>query len=579
MDESSIVVGLTTIVVLGVGAQWIGRRVGFPSILLLLPAGLIAGDVLGLVQPDELFGESLFPLVTLLVALLLFQSGLNLRLRDLPREARRPVVRLSTAGVLVTFLLGSVAVQLIFDGVDTGIAYVIGAILVVSGPTVVGPLLEVIRARRPTSAILAWEGTVLDPIGATLGVVVLNLVLASGRGGAHPIPQMLGRLGLGVTVGLIAAGLLVLVMSQFLVTDNMEAAVAVLFAALAFGVAETLLSEAGLFATTTLGIVAANQRIVPTARISGFGETLEVLIIGILFITLGATIEVSELRAHAWGIIVLTAVLVVVVRPAAALASLLGSDVPWRDRGMIAGLAPRGIVAAATAAQFSGVLTTAGYDADLVAPVVFGVILGAGIVYGLSARRVAKALDVTMPPPTGVALVGHHSWLFELARRLRDCDVPVVVITSRTGDAIADEGVPELPILESEAELAASIEDASIEKALICTRPGPLTMLVIADLVELLGRRHVLRVAGHDDTGVDHLLPAHLIPEAFGPEATLGSIEGRIEAGAEIRALGDDEVVPDGAVPLVTVRPDGTVDLKPGRRRRPTIGTRIVLAG
>src|SRR5215211_571426 len=286
LSANEITIGLATIVVLGVGAQWVARRLEFPSVLLLLPAGILAGET-GLVDPRGLFGDTLFPLTTLLVSLLLFQAALQLRVAELPRVARGPVLRLVTLGAAVTFVGASLAVSALFD-VSTGMAFLIGAILVVSGPTVVGPLVAAVRPRAPLGPILNWEGTVLDPIGATLGVVVLNLVVASRRGALHPALQALERLGVGVAAGLVAAALMVLVLSRFLVTDDMEAAVAVLFAVAAFAVAEVAFSEAGLFATVTLGLVVANQRFVPTARITGFGATLEVLVIGILFILLGA---------------------------------------------------------------------------------------------------------------------------------------------------------------------------------------------------------------------------------------------------------------------------------------------------
>ena len=293
MSDNDVIIGLATIVVFGVGAQWIGRRSGIPSLLLLLPAGVLAGSVFGLVEPEQLFGDALFPGITLLVSLLLFQAALGLRVRDLPRVARGPVLRLVSIGAAVTFVGAAAGVALIFD-VDLNIALLVGAILVVSGPTVVGPLLAVVRPRDPSEAVLRWESIALDPIGATLGVVVLNLILASG-GGVHPALQMLGRLGVGVGVGAAAAVILVFMMSRFFVPDEMEAAVALLFAVAAFAVAEVSLSEAGLFATTTLGFIAANQRFVPTARITGFGETLEVLIIGALFIVLGALVKLDDL--------------------------------------------------------------------------------------------------------------------------------------------------------------------------------------------------------------------------------------------------------------------------------------------
>ncbi len=267
MSDNEIIIGLATIVVFGVGAQWIGRRAGIPSLLLLLPAGVLAGAVLGLVDPEELFGDALFPGITLLVSLLLFQAALGLRVRDLPRVARGPVLRLVTVGAAITFAGASAGVALIL-GVDADVALLVGAILVVSGPTVVGPLLAVVRPRDPSEAVLRWESIALDPIGATLGVVVLNLLLASG-GGVHPVLQMLGRLGVGVGVGAAAAVILVFVMSRFLVSDEMEAAVALLFAVAAFALAEVSLSEAGLFATTTLGFIAANQDFVPTSSDHG----------------------------------------------------------------------------------------------------------------------------------------------------------------------------------------------------------------------------------------------------------------------------------------------------------------------
>ncbi len=294
LSETDILVALATIAVFGIGAQWIGRRLGFPSLLLLLPAGLLAGDVLGLVEPEKLLGDLLFPLVTLLVALLLFQAGLQLRFADLPDAARVPVLRLLTLGLAITFLGASLAALAILD-IDTNLAFLLGAIVVVSGPTVVGPLLSTVRAREPTSSVLDYEGTFLDPLGATLGVVMLSVVLAGG-GDVNPVLQVLGRLGLGLAVGLVAAALLVFAMSRFLLPFHMEAAVAVMLAVVAFVVSDVLLSEAGLFATLTLGVAVANQRRVSLRPVRAFGGTLEVLIIGTLFILLGALVTLDGLR-------------------------------------------------------------------------------------------------------------------------------------------------------------------------------------------------------------------------------------------------------------------------------------------
>ncbi len=469
MSDNQIILGLATIVLFGVGAIWIARRRAFPSLLLLLPAGLLAGSVLDLVEPEKLFGDTLFPGVTLLVGLLLFQSGLQLRLVDLPTDARRPVLRLVTVGAAVTFIGCSLAVWLVIDP-GTDLAFLTGAILVVSGPTVVGPLLQAVRPQEPTDSILRWEGTVLDPIGAILGVVVLNLILASERVGIHPLLQMLIRLGVGAAVGVVAGVLLVFVMSRFLVSDNMEAAVALLFAVGAFAAAELVASEAGLFATVVLGMVAANQEIVPTSRIAGFGETLEVLIIGSLFIVLGALVDLGDLLASGWKIAALVAILVIVVRPLAVAVSLFRSPgVPFRDRAFMAWVDPRGVVAASTAAAFTGSLVAAGFEADFLLPTVFGVILGAGVIYGLTAGPVARLLGVRRAPPEGVALVGNDPWMADLAGCLDQLDVSVLVITSSAEVRVEDSrlGVLTTSLQGTEEQLRQRMNDAGVAKALV----------------------------------------------------------------------------------------------------------------
>ncbi len=570
MSDNDVIIGLATIVVFGVGAQWIGRRLSIPSLLLLLPAGVLAGAGFGLVDPEQLFGDTLFPGITLLVSLLLFQAALGLRVRDLPPAARSPVLRLVTVGAAITFVGASAGVALIL-GVEADVALLVGAILVVSGPTVVGPLLAVVRPRDPSEAVLRWESIALDPIGATLGVVVLNLVLASGDG-VHPVLQMLSRLGVGVGIGAGAAVILVFVMSRFLVSDEMEAAVALLFAVAAFALAEVSLSEAGLFATTTLGFIAANQDFVPTARITGFGETLEVLIIGSLFIVLGALVRLDDLVHYAWQTVAIVAVLVIIVRPIAVAASLVGTRLTARDRAFVGWVDPRGIVAAATAAQFSGSLDGSGVGHAFLLPVVFGVIVGTGAVYATTAGLAARFLGVTRPAPTGVAFVGDEPWLISLARQLDRLGVPVLVVTARESDPDAPvDGLRTASILDDEATVAAAIELATVSQVLVTARPGPLVTMLTASLVEDLGRRRVLDLPDEAEAGGRRV--AHANAHPFAPGTTRARIEGMVASGATVEVV-DHAPGADGLV-LATVAADGTVDLTPGVKPA-RAGTKLV---
>jgi NhaP-type Na+/H+ or K+/H+ antiporter len=567
LTESQIIVALATIAVFGIGSQWVGRYFGFPSLLLLLPAGLAAG-ALGLVDPEALLGDTLFPFITLLVALLLFQSGMQLRFADLPSEARSPVNRLVTIGLTITFLGASLAAYVIL-GIDADLAFLLGAIIVVSGPTVVGPLLSTVRPREPTGSVLNYEGTFLDPIGATLGVVMLNLVLAADRGGVHPVIQGLGRLGLGVVVGLATAALLVFILSRFWVTVNMEASLAVMFAVAAFAIADVLLSEAGLFATLAFGIALANQRIVSISYVKGFGRTLEVLIIGALFVLLGALVTIDSLREFAWEIVLLVAALVLVVRPVTAFVSLLGTKLERPDRALIGWVDPRGIVAASTAATFTGSLAAANIENDFLLPVVFGVILGTGIVYGFTTKPVARRLGVTKPPPKGVGLIGDADWMIDLARLLQEAGVSVLVeVTTPVGDAAADAqrtGISIVSALDTSQNLNQARDDADVAQFVFCIPPGYLVNLGMAALVERYGRRNILRLpASEASAGIDRRLPARMSGSPFAPGVTIANIDERIASGAQVQLVEDS--IGAEVLLLASVGPDGAANLQPGSR-------------
>ncbi len=563
MSDDKIIIGLTTIVAFGIGAQWVGRRLGIPSVLILLPAGLLAGGVLGWVDPQEMFGELLFPAVTLLVSVLLFHSGLGLRVEELPARVRGTVVRLVSLGLLITLGGAAAAAALVLD-VPIELAVMTGTILVVSGPTVIGPMLRVVRPEPPTGTVLMWEGTALDPIGATVGVVVLNLVLASNRGGIHPVWQMLGRLSVGIAVGAAMAVLLVLVISRFLVTDDMEAAVGLMFAVGAFGIAEVALSEAGLFATLTLGIALANQRLAPTSRMVGFGDTFEVLIIGGLFIVLGATIEIDALIDQIWPILAIVAMLVLVVRPVTAAICLIGTPLSRHERIFVGSMEPRGIVAAATAAQFSGTLADAGYDTDFLAPTVFGVILGTGVVYGLASEPVARLLRIQRAKPTRVALIGGDEWLSLLGQRIVEAGGKVLLVSTtsgidgaRLGDA-TDDDFEMISLREGAERIGAELETLSLGSALISSDPDAVVTLVEAQLIELLGRRHVLRVDADEVDALAGLLPSHWAVTPFDGHVTRRSIDDHLGAGATIDIL--DSPTRTDAILLAQVDPSGAVD-------------------
>lgn len=384
--------GIAAIVLFGVLGQLLGRATHIPSIILLLLLGLLVGPVLGWVDPDELLGDDLFPLVSMAVSVLLFEEALKLDFRRLSGGARRPVLGLVTVGAALTGLGASVLTYVIFD-LSVARAAVIGAILIVSGPTVVGPLLAVIRPKQPLESVLAFEGIFIDPIGATVALAITHVAL-------HEHPPGLFQTGLtGIVVGLLTAVLYLVLVRFARVPASMQVALALALALTAFASAEAMFEESGLWATTTLGVALANQRFVALGALHEFGSHVGVLIIGSLFILLAARVDLDALLRYAPATLVLVALLVLVVRPAVAWLATSGTVLSRRERGMVGWMAPRGIVAASTASLFALQFEDARKPFPQLVPVVFGVVLATAVIYGLTGPFVAARLGVRSDNP------------------------------------------------------------------------------------------------------------------------------------------------------------------------------------
>ncbi|MEZ5170785.1 MAG: cation:proton antiporter [Acidimicrobiia bacterium] len=556
MDDN-VLVALAAIVVLGVGCQWVAAKLRLPSIVLLLIAGILAGPVTGLIEPDELFGETLFPGVSLAVGLLLFDSGLGLRFDDLAGGVRRPVIRLITIGVLITGCLTAAAAFLIFD-LPFQFALLLGAILVVSGPTVVGPILSLARPREPAGSVLNWEGTFVDPIGAALGILVLNVVVLDD---ASPLHQGPDTIAVGILVGLVAAALLVASLRWFLIPDDLEVGVAVLFAVAAFATADTVQSEAGLMSCTVLGVALANQPWVPVNGISFFHRSLGSLIIGSLFIVLAARIDLGDLVDIIPGAAVLLAVLVIVIRPAAAFAATAFSSLPIRDRAFIAWMAPRGIVAAATASLFTLQIEDNGKHFDDLVPITFAVIIGTAVVYGLSAYPVARLLGVSRGRPQGIVLVGRRPWLLSLASELSSAGVDLGVVATGAYDLEAEIEGFEIYTGPLTEEAMAEVLDGK-SHVLVASDNDEHNLLAARICIDVIGRSGVF-VLPHSDLDVREAR------EPFSARASQEHLENLVSRGATFTTLDDEGFVAraeDGRMAAVLIGPDGSLRLDPGSK-------------
>jgi len=393
VSTNQILLGVALTLVLAVGAQVAAARLRLPALILLLPLGFGAGALTDVVDPNRLLGPAFQPLVSLAVAVILYDAGLGLNLRELVGHHRVVVGRLIVLGVPVTMVLAALAAAWLLD-MSREAALMLGAILVVSGPTVVAPLLELIRAVPPLHRILGWEGALVDPVGGTLGAVVFSAIVASTHTGiGRQTLEFLARLGIGVAGAAVGTPLLWLVLRLLAVGEVLGTIVQLGLAVAVAAICDVLREDTGLIAAIGMGL--AMQNLLGFGR-QTFFETLVQLIIGVLFVSISATVAPDSLRHLVGPALGLVALLVFVVRPLVAFISTVRTPLSRGERAFVGWMAPRGIVAAATASTFGATLVAHGIaGAQRILPVTFVVIAATVTWYGLTAPPVARRLGVT----------------------------------------------------------------------------------------------------------------------------------------------------------------------------------------
>ncbi len=429
----NLVVGLAIIVFAGIFAQWLAWRIRIPSILLLLFFGLLIGPILGFVNPDELFGDLLFPLVSLAVGIILFEGGLGLRLRDL--TGIRSVVRnLISIGALVTWAVAAAAAYFII-GLDISLSLILGAILIVSGPTVILPLLRDIRPQGQVGSILRWEGILIDPVGATLALLVFDTVLKANLRSAtgEAFIELLQIVIIGAALGWAGARALSFLLTRYLIPDHLQNAFTLMTVIVVFGISNLLAPESGLLAATIMGMVLANQNAVSIKRIIEFKEDLGVLLTSSIFVLFAARLQIGDILGLGWPALVFLAAIIFFARPLSVLLSTLGAPLQGKEKVFLAWMAPRGIVAASVASIFAIELSHVGYpNADKLVSLTFLVIIGTVVVYGLTAGPLARRLKLAESDPQGLLLIGAHRWSRNLANTLKDAGFKIILVDTNT---------------------------------------------------------------------------------------------------------------------------------------------------
>lgn len=415
-------------VIAGISAQVLAEFLEVPSIVFLLLFGILLGsDGIGVLHPQVL-GTGLEVIVALSTAVILFEGGLNLELRHLGRVSGS-LRNLVTLGTLVTLIGGGMAAHWLSE-FPWPIAFLYASLVVVTGPTVISPLLKLVKVDLQVATLLEGEGVLIDPVGAILAVVVLDTIL---NGDTDPARAILGlslRLGIGSGIGALGGWLLSLVFKRaHFISDELKNLVVLAGLWGLFTLAQLIRSESGLMATVVAGVVFAEFSVSEERLLRRFKGQLTILCVSVLFILLAADLSIASVFALGWGSLFTVLVLMFIVRPINVGLCTWNSGLNWRQKLFLCWIAPRGIVSASVASLFAILLTQRGINGgDSIKALVFLTIIMTVVCQGLTAGWVANLLQITKTEATGAVIVGCNSLSLAIARLLQERGEPVVMI-------------------------------------------------------------------------------------------------------------------------------------------------------
>ena len=565
-----ILLKLTSIPVLGTCSQWLAAKLKLPSILILLIVGIIVGPITGWLNPSKLFGNILLPLISVSVAVIMFEGGLSLKFSEL-KGVGNVLFRLLTIGVLTTWILTTWATHAI-GGVDLQLSFLIGAILVVTGPTVIGPLLQQVRPEGDVASLLKWEGIVIDPIGAVLSLIVFQGVFEGN--GHHPasflIIAILRTLVSGSVVGLASGYVLILILYKRWLPDYLQNPASLSLVALEFVVADLFQPEAGLLAVTVTGILLANQEWVGVKHIIEFKESLRTLLIAALFIVLAGRLKLHELLTNLPYRLMLIGFLIIVVRPISVLISKVRSKLPLKERIYLSFIAPRGIVAASVSSIFALRMAAIGADkTEQIVPVTFLVIIVTVLFYGLIADPLARLLDLAHNDPQGVLFLGAHSLSRQLAKYLMKENIAVLVIDSNRSRVLETrmDGIPSLALDIFSRSSREELDLTGIGTLLAVTPNNEVNALAALQFTDVFGSDRVFQlpveITNHKQSAD---LPQTLRGDyLFSSESTYNNLMNKISSGSVVKGtpltkeFGYNEYIKqygNSALPLLLIKED-----------------------
>ncbi|WP_227394571.1 cation:proton antiporter [Jeotgalibacillus aurantiacus] len=529
------------VIFLGILSQWLSWRIRLPAIVVMSVAGIIVGPVLGFINPEQEFGDLYGPIISMAVAIILFEGSLQLDFREI-KDLGKPVFRIVTFGALIAWILGSLTAHYI-AGLSLPVAFVIGGLFIVTGPTVILPLLRQAKLKPRPAKILKWEGIIVDPFGVLVALfafqiiqyfieesfTLINLLLFFG---AAAFATVLGW-GLGKGMGTM--------FEKGYIPEFLKSPVLFAVVLLCFSVADEVMHETGLLSVTAMGMTMANMHISSIGDMRHFKENISVLLISTIFIMLTASLQVETLlEIFNPAIIGYVLLMLFVVRPLSIWLSTIGTDLSIQERLLVGWIAPRGIVALTVSGYFASVLLETGFeDAEILTALTFALVFATVCAHGFSIGFVARKLKLSNDDGPGVIVVGGNAFTRGLAEALHEMKVPVMLVDStwRNLSAARQRGVPTFhgEILSEQTEY--SLDMTPYESIIAATQLDSYNALVCSTFTPSIGRKHLFQVSmeqNHDAdlAGLKYTVGGRIL---FREEATLQELNRRVESGHVFR--------------------------------------------
>ncbi|MFK3961115.1 cation:proton antiporter [Guptibacillus hwajinpoensis] len=537
----SILFNIMLVGALGIFSQWIAWRFHLPAIVVMSIIGLLVGPIFGLLHPEEVFGGLFDPFVSIAVAIILFEGSLNLDFREI-KGLGRPVGRIVTIGAFLAWLLGSLSAHYV-AGLSWGVAFVIGGLFIVTGPTVILPLLRQAKLKPRPAKILKWEGIIVDPLGALLAVFAFEIIKFLKVEEATATVLLVFFLGslFATLFGFLCGRGVGWMFEKGYVPEFLKSPVVFAVVILCFAVADEITHETGLLAVTAMGITLANMHISSIDDMRHFKENISVLLISTIFIMLTASLSVDTLlEIFHWQILVFVILMLFVVRPLSIWLSTIGTDLSWQEKTLVGWIAPRGIVALTVASYFASVLLDAGFeDAKILMSLTFALVFATVVVHGFSIRWTAEKLGLASDGQPGVLIVGGSTFSTALSKTLKELKIPVLITDSSWQRLLTTRkaGVPFYrgEILSEQTEYRLDL--TPYEYMLAATELDSYNALVCTTFVPEIGRNNLFQLSLRNDRGDDLEELVHTIGGrvAFKEGATWESLNRKVESGYVFR--------------------------------------------